>query len=444
MLRSPKGGPVKVTKVYRDYYLTEWTNPERRSAVGIICTIGPSVFSDYEQRTKATISELVEGGMDIARINLSHYPLLNGEANPELVKELVHIVKEIRAASASHRRPVNIMFDTQGPEFRVSALRVRKWDQLVAAVELKIEPRTRFTIADCDLKDLPFTTGCAALILENQELPAPQPGATCTLHIGSTTAALRAEKTAFGLQYVVTSPVKAKVRLPNGALPRLEWSGRGPLPLDIKGIRTAVLNLANMQENAVLYLASEKEADKLPTGLDEAVVFVEYEGNLCDDAGCRDTGYPIYASNGKVGFTYEGLLESRNEEAVAVKMRKSYGESLKVRMSMNLFENARYSARDCVFSASDRAYLGKLLCEDHGFTECPVDSIALSFTRHAGDLKQAYAELRAMGPKHPVSSIKLVAKIESPHCFWQYDEDRKTFNLDAERTYEGYKQILCE
>ena len=68
----------------------------------IICTIGPASDS-FE-----VMSEMVNKGMDCARINLSH-------ATEEGIFKTIDVVKKVRKACNA---PVAILYDTKGPEFR--------------------------------------------------------------------------------------------------------------------------------------------------------------------------------------------------------------------------------------------------------------------------------------------------------------------------------------
>ena len=68
----------------------------------IICSIGPASNS-FE-----VMSEMVNNGMDCARINLSH-------ATREDIVKTIDVVRRVRKACGV---PVAIMFDTKGPEFR--------------------------------------------------------------------------------------------------------------------------------------------------------------------------------------------------------------------------------------------------------------------------------------------------------------------------------------
>ncbi|MFL5815876.1 MAG: pyruvate kinase [Bdellovibrionia bacterium] len=74
--------------------------------VKIVCTLGPST-STLEQ-----ISQLIESGMDVARLNFSH-------GTHEFHRGLI---QNIREASRRHGKPVAIMQDLQGPKLRAGVL----------------------------------------------------------------------------------------------------------------------------------------------------------------------------------------------------------------------------------------------------------------------------------------------------------------------------------
>ena len=73
----------------------------------IIATLGPATSSPE------MLSKLIDAGMDIARLNMSH-------AKPEDVR---HAVGHIRRLSAEKNRRVGILMDTQGPAIRTGDLR---------------------------------------------------------------------------------------------------------------------------------------------------------------------------------------------------------------------------------------------------------------------------------------------------------------------------------
>lgn len=68
----------------------------------IVCTIGPA--SESEE----TLEQLVEAGMNVARLNFSH-----GDHDEHLVR-----IKRIREISEKLGEPIGIMLDTKGPEIR--------------------------------------------------------------------------------------------------------------------------------------------------------------------------------------------------------------------------------------------------------------------------------------------------------------------------------------
>ncbi|MEX0856085.1 MAG: pyruvate kinase [Gemmatimonadota bacterium] len=72
----------------------------------IVCTIGPATADP------AKIRELVAGGMDVARINLSH-----GRK-----EEHRTVIQAVREAAREAQRPVAILADLQGPKIRVGQL----------------------------------------------------------------------------------------------------------------------------------------------------------------------------------------------------------------------------------------------------------------------------------------------------------------------------------
>ncbi len=72
----------------------------------IVCTIGPASESE------ATLRELIEAGMDVARMNLSHGDQAWHSAT----------LARIRAVSAALGRPVGILWDLSGPKLRVGKM----------------------------------------------------------------------------------------------------------------------------------------------------------------------------------------------------------------------------------------------------------------------------------------------------------------------------------
>ena len=74
----------------------------------IIATLGPSSFN------LKILSELVISGMDVARINMSHY---------DRKIDLKKYIKHIREEAEKLNRSVGILFDLCGPKIRVDYLR---------------------------------------------------------------------------------------------------------------------------------------------------------------------------------------------------------------------------------------------------------------------------------------------------------------------------------
>lgn len=80
---------------------------ETRPKTKIICTLGPAT-SSYE-----TIREMIENGMSIARLNLSHGSLDEHENS----------IQQVRKASENLAIPVGIMVDVPGPKYRTGPLK---------------------------------------------------------------------------------------------------------------------------------------------------------------------------------------------------------------------------------------------------------------------------------------------------------------------------------
>ncbi len=72
----------------------------------VVCTLGPATSSP------AVIEALVERGLDVARVNMSH-----GEH-----EEHARLIGEVRRAAKAQKRPVGILLDLQGPKIRVGRL----------------------------------------------------------------------------------------------------------------------------------------------------------------------------------------------------------------------------------------------------------------------------------------------------------------------------------
>ncbi|MFI0434946.1 MAG: pyruvate kinase [Parachlamydiaceae bacterium] len=73
----------------------------------IICTIGPAVHSLEK------IQELIEAGMNVARLNFSH----------GTHEEHLKVIQSIKEAREKLSRPIAIMLDTKGPEIRLGIIK---------------------------------------------------------------------------------------------------------------------------------------------------------------------------------------------------------------------------------------------------------------------------------------------------------------------------------
>lgn len=93
----------------------------RLTRTKIICTIGPSV------NTFERIVELIEAGMNVARLNFSH------GTHAEHLK-VINFIKEARKQL---KKPVAIMLDTKGPEIRIGKIK---------ADELQLNPGQRWLL----------------------------------------------------------------------------------------------------------------------------------------------------------------------------------------------------------------------------------------------------------------------------------------------------------
>ena len=74
-----------------------------RSRAKIVCTIGPAVSSPEK------IAQLIDAGMNMARLNLSHGTTNDHEKS----------FNAIRAAAKSKDQPIAILVDLQGPKIRL-------------------------------------------------------------------------------------------------------------------------------------------------------------------------------------------------------------------------------------------------------------------------------------------------------------------------------------
>jgi len=76
----------------------------------IICTIGPASANE------ATLKQMIQSGMNVARLNFSH------GSHPEH-KEKIDLIKKVREEL---NVPIPIMLDTKGPEYRIKTFKAGK------------------------------------------------------------------------------------------------------------------------------------------------------------------------------------------------------------------------------------------------------------------------------------------------------------------------------
>ena len=86
----------------------------------IICTLGPA------SETEQVISDLIDAGMNVARLNFSH-----GTHEEHAAK--IAIIKKVRDRK---KVPLPIILDTKGPEFRIktfanSKIRLKDGDKFI-------------------------------------------------------------------------------------------------------------------------------------------------------------------------------------------------------------------------------------------------------------------------------------------------------------------------
>jgi pyruvate kinase len=108
----------------------------------IVCTIGPAT------NTPERLAQLIEAGMDVARLNFSHGTHAEHAA----------VIAALRAASQQLDRPIAILQDLQGPKIRTGELRDHLAVELVDGAALTLT--TRPVVGDATLlgttyQDLP-------------------------------------------------------------------------------------------------------------------------------------------------------------------------------------------------------------------------------------------------------------------------------------------------
>ena len=93
----------------------------------IVCTIGPKTSSPSQLRA------LVDAGMDVARLNLSH--------GDHAVHEQVY--RDVRAAGDASGRAVGVLVDLQGPKIRTGRFAAGPVDAEPRAALHDHDPRRR-------------------------------------------------------------------------------------------------------------------------------------------------------------------------------------------------------------------------------------------------------------------------------------------------------------
>ena len=107
----------------------------------IICTVGPA--SSNEE----TLTKMIEAGMNVARLNFSH------GTYPEH-KEKIELIKKVREKL---NRPIPIMLDTKGPEYRIKTFKEGK-------VEVREGDPFTFTTRDVEGDETIVSVSYAGLV----------------------------------------------------------------------------------------------------------------------------------------------------------------------------------------------------------------------------------------------------------------------------------------
>ena len=159
----------------------------------IICTLGPASSS------RDQIRDLVQAGMDVARLNFSH-------GTHDTHRRLIATVREVAEEEA---RPVGIMQDLQGPKIRLGQM---------AGDRVQLHTGTQFTLTLDDVEG----TSAAAQIHFAELLDAVEPGDPVLLNDGRVELEVRTlEGRSVTCQVVHGGPVRSRcgVNLPGRALP---------------------------------------------------------------------------------------------------------------------------------------------------------------------------------------------------------------------------------
>ncbi len=111
----------------------------------IVCTIGPAC------ETQEKLEELVNAGMNVARLNMSH-------ATHEYHAQLI---KNIRYISEALDKPIGILMDLQGPKIRIGTLKEKTI----------LQPGQKYTITTRDVPGNPVEVHVPFLALPKSVMP---------------------------------------------------------------------------------------------------------------------------------------------------------------------------------------------------------------------------------------------------------------------------------
>ncbi|MBD3237553.1 MAG: hypothetical protein GF330_12675 [Candidatus Eisenbacteria bacterium] len=425
------------------YALIKWSSRRTRRRVGVICTIGPAVYNPPQPDL---LEELIRGGMNIARINLSHYRLASdkpGECEPHPADrdKLLNLIRRIREVSDKLCTPVNIMFDLRGPEIRVAKFRVHSLDDLDRG-RLRLAQGSTFSFVPENLQ-VDRASGLLVerplLVVDKRTITKLQGRGrklTFTANVGGRTRSIRVERIRSEMRAMVSYEVTQTMpesNLPldiedDSALDLKRTRGSRRMSVIVKQVRQAALRLAPGMKIRVT-------ADRAFRSSECSVVLVDYEGDLGLDVEHHVPSDPIFVENGRVR-----LLLASDEDHLHPLMVVKSGETIALRKSMNFFNNPRDSVTRST-SDVDRAYLRWVLNEKT-LGEPPIDSVAVSFVREHGDLREV-ANLIETECRSVRDKIKLIAKIESPHCFMKQEVafGKRTFKQDSTE-FAPYEEIL--
>ena len=144
----------------------------------IICTIGPASSNE------ATLTEMIQAGMNVARLNFSHGSHAEHKAKIDLIK----LVRE------KLNRPIPIMLDTKGPEYRIKtfengSVEVSEGDRFVFTTEdvegneNRVSVSFKGLIRDLNVGDRILVNN-GLVVFEVEELTETE--AICTTVVGGT------------------------------------------------------------------------------------------------------------------------------------------------------------------------------------------------------------------------------------------------------------------